>query len=332
VLLFVGCFVRVFVRGVLRARVRFRGGACSGSGSGCGCGSFGVGVSSGARAGLSCNRPPVVSIPRAAERAKCTELSSRYCSRGAASGRNTPACGGRPDAFRPLALGRGRIPCSARSCRRRLGLGHGSFVGASGRSTQWTSGIGYRFRPPGRSFGWASTARVRPRHRGKPGAERVNSCAFAPEGVCVSPARARRSRPRSREAAPARARRGCPRPAPPPLARGRPRPGRPRTCTGAPGRGGHGERPGSWGGAGPFVSGAAGCCGSVPSGHARRTDLGIEESVGRQAAWRTNWTSRLIVTSLPSVKPPASSAAFQFTPNSVRSIFVVASAPNLTWP
>lgn len=51
-----------------------------------------------------------------------------------------------------------------------------------------------------------------------------------------------------------------------------------------------------------------------------------------QAAWRTNCTSRLIVTSLPSVKPPASSAAFQFTPNSVRSILVVASAPNLTWP
>jgi len=51
-----------------------------------------------------------------------------------------------------------------------------------------------------------------------------------------------------------------------------------------------------------------------------------------QAAWSTNWTSRLIVTSLPRVKPPASSAAFQFTPNSVRSILVVASAPSLTWP
>ncbi len=76
-------------------------------------------------------------------------------------------------------------------------------------------------------------------------------------------------------------------------------------------------------GVGAFFSGS----GSA----ARCPQSGVESEVA-QAAWRTNWTSRLIVTSLPSVKPPASSAAFQFTPNSVRSIFVVASAPNLTWP
>lgn len=80
--------------------------------------------------------------------------------------------------------------------------------------------------------------------------------------------------------------------------------------------------PAPWG-AGACVSG---------SGRAVRCPQSGNEAEGTQAAWRTNWTSRLIVTSLPSVKPPASSAAFQFTPNSVRSILVVASAPNLTWP
>lgn len=64
----------------------------------------------------------------------------------------------------------------------------------------------------------------------------------------------------------------------------------------------------------------------VPSG------TGASQGEEGQAAWRTNCTSRLMVTSLPSVKPPASSAAFQFTPNSLRSIFVVASAPSLVWP
>ncbi|ROP64549.1 hypothetical protein EDF55_1197 [Curtobacterium sp. ZW137] len=64
----------------------------------------------------------------------------------------------------------------------------------------------------------------------------------------------------------------------------------------------------------------------------REAAVGQRLSFEGQAAWRTNWTSRLMVTSLPRVKPPASSAAFQFTPNSVRSILVVASAPNLTWP
>lgn len=81
------------------------------------------------------------------------------------------------------------------------------------------------------------------------------------------------------------------------------------------------------GGTGAFDSGAAVRVGSVSSGLRPGTD-----HRRGQAACRTNWTSRLIVTSLPRVKPPASSAAFQFTPNSVRSIFVVASAPNLTWP
>ena len=46
----------------------------------------------------------------------------------------------------------------------------------------------------------------------------------------------------------------------------------------------------------------------------------------------TNWISSVTVTSLPSVKPPASSAAFQLTPNSVRSIFVVAEKPSFVWP
>lgn len=76
-------------------------------------------------------------------------------------------------------------------------------------------------------------------------------------------------------------------------------------------------------GVGAFFSGSG--------SDARCPQSGVASEVA-QAAWRTNWTSRLIVTSLPRVKPPASSAAFQFTPNSVRSIFVVASAPNLTWP
>lgn len=105
----------------------------------------------------------------------------------------------------------------------------------------------------------------------------------------------------------------------------------------------HDERPDSERGVGPFARVLQVRC---PAGHIAvllsawpsgaavlrpRGDRRVEVS-GAQAAWRTNCTSRLMVTSLPSVKPPASRAAFQLTPNSVRSIFVVASAPSLTWP
>ena len=95
---------------------------------------------------------------------------------------------------------------------------------------------------------------------------------------------------------------------------------------GSGGRSGHGARllsggRGSWSGQ---------CCPDSTKPR-RRGRRGFVWGRG-QAAWRTNWTSRLIVTSLPRVKPPASRAAFQFTPNSVRSILVVASAPSLVWP
>lgn len=88
---------------------------------------------------------------------------------------------------------------------------------------------------------------------------------------------------------------------------------------------GRDEAPAPWGGAG--ASSRVLQCGAV-----RFPQSGSKRPGRTHAAWRTNWTSRLIVTSLPRVKPPASTAAFQFTPNSVRSILVVASAPNLTWP
>jgi hypothetical protein len=49
----------------------------------------------------------------------------------------------------------------------------------------------------------------------------------------------------------------------------------------------------------------------------------------RDQAWRAAWMSSVMVTFSPTSTPPVSSAAFQFTPKSLRSISVLASKPAL---
>lgn len=56
------------------------------------------------------------------------------------------------------------------------------------------------------------------------------------------------------------------------------------------------------------------------------------EGAGDYAAWSVNCSSKLMVTSSPRVKPPASRAAFQLTPKSWRLILVDAVNPALVWP
>lgn len=283
----------------------------------------------GTRAGLPCNRPPRISIPRAAaERAKCVGVSSRYCPPGVPSGRNPSVPSGDPDEFSPLAHRRPapgraepvwvrpREPSSFRTSIRGLWR--------CDRAKCIADGWVLRSKSPARR----TRLRRWPRSRVPSGGrgmllsgpdpiEWAKSSQSRTGAVCVSPARG--AQKPSLPVHPA---------IPVPLPRAPRAPRAPRNLRAPPAR-----RTARL----QMRSRAVrlGYCMVLRFGDLRSCAShgpAGQESDGCQAAWRTNCTSRLIVTSLPSVKPPASSAAFQFTPNSVRSIFVVASAPNLTWP